>query len=81
MIKSAHEIDLMRLAAKVTLAAYEATHRSLKAGMTRKDVESMLETAHRQFGFEGGADVLVGEYSAVPMGRFFRRKFAKERLC
>lgn len=68
MIKSAHEIDLMRLAAKVTLAAYEATHRSLKAGMTRKDVESMLETAHRQFGFEGGADVLVGEYSAVPHG-------------
>ena len=28
----------MRLAAKVTLAAYEATYRSLKAGMTRKDV-------------------------------------------
>ncbi|MGC2246124.1 MAG: Xaa-Pro peptidase family protein [Terriglobales bacterium] len=68
MIKSAHEIELMRLAAKVTLAAYEATYRSLKAGMTRKDVESMLETAHRQLGFEGGADVLVGEYSAVPHG-------------
>ncbi|MFZ3340657.1 MAG: Xaa-Pro peptidase family protein [Terriglobales bacterium] len=68
MIKSAHEIELMRLAAKVTLAAYEATYRSLKAGMTRKDVESMLETAHRQLGFEGGADALVGEYSAVPHG-------------
>ncbi|MGA7687455.1 MAG: Xaa-Pro peptidase family protein [Terriglobales bacterium] len=68
MIKSAHEIDLMRLAAKVTLAAYEATYRSLKAGMTRKDVESLLETAHRQLGFEGGADVLVGEYSAFPHG-------------
>jgi len=68
MIKSAHEIELMRLAAKVTLAAYEATYRSLKAGMTRKDVESMLETAHRQLGFEGGADVLVGEYSAFPHG-------------
>jgi Xaa-Pro dipeptidase len=68
MIKSAHEIDLMQLAAKVTLAAYEATYRSLKAGMTRKDVESLLETAHRQLGFEGGADVLVGEYSAFPHG-------------
>ncbi|MGA9355059.1 MAG: M24 family metallopeptidase [Terriglobales bacterium] len=68
MIKSAHEIDLMRLAAKVTLAAYEATYRSLKAGMTRKDVEGLLETAHRQLGFEGGADVLVGEYSAFPHG-------------
>ena len=68
MIKSAHEIELMRLAAKVTLAAYEAAYRSLKAGMTRTNVESMLETAHRQLGFEGGADVLVGEYSAFPHG-------------
>jgi Xaa-Pro dipeptidase len=68
MIKSAHEIELMRLAAKVTLTAYEATYRSLKAGMARKDVTSLLETAHRQLGFEGGADVLVGEYSALPHG-------------
>ena len=68
MIKSAHEIDLMRLAAKVTLAAYEATFRSLKPGMTQKDVARMVETAHQQLGFEGGADVQVGEYSAFPHG-------------
>ncbi len=68
MIKSAHEIDLMRLAAKVSLAAYEATYRSLKAGMTQKDVAAMLETAHSRLGFEGGADVQVGEYSAFPHG-------------
>ncbi len=68
MIKSAHEIELMRLAAKVTLAAYEATYRSLKVGMTQKDVAKMVETAHRQLGFEGGADVQVGEYSAFPHG-------------
>jgi Xaa-Pro dipeptidase len=68
MIKSRHEIDLMRLAAKVTLAAYEATCRSLKAGMTQHDVEHMLEAAHRQLGFEGGADVQVGEYSSFPHG-------------
>ncbi len=68
MIKSAHEIELMRLAAKVTLAAYEATYRSLKTGMTQKDVAKMVETAHRQLGFEGGADVQVGEYSAFPHG-------------
>lgn len=68
MIKSAHEIDLMRLAAKVTLAAYEATYRSMKAGMTQKDVEGLIEAAHHQLGFEGGADVQVGEYSAFPHG-------------
>jgi len=68
MIKSGHEIGLMRLAAKVTLAAYEATYRSMKAGMTQHDVEEMIESAHRQLGFEGGADVQVGEFSSFPHG-------------
>jgi Xaa-Pro dipeptidase len=68
MIKSRHEIDLMRLASKVTLAAYEATYRSLKVGMTQRDVGELLEAAHRKLGFEGGADVQVGEFSAFPHG-------------
>ena len=68
MIKSPHEIDLMRLAAKVTLAAYEATYRSMKVGMTQHDVEELVEMAHRKLGFEGGADVQVGEFSAFPHG-------------
>ena len=68
MIKSRHEIELMRLASKVTLAAYEATYRSMKAGMTQRDVSDLLETAHRKLGFEGGADVQVGEFSSFPHG-------------
>jgi Xaa-Pro dipeptidase len=68
MIKSPHEIDLMRLAAKVTLIAYEATYRSLKPGMTQQDVEDLIEAAHHNLGFEGGADVQVGEFSAFPHG-------------
>jgi Xaa-Pro dipeptidase len=68
MFKSAHEIELMRLASKVTLMAYEATYRSLKPGMTQEDVEDLIEAAHRQLGFEGGADVQVGEFSAFPHG-------------
>jgi len=68
MIKSRHEIDLMRLASKVTLAAYEATYRSMKAGMTQREVSDLLEAAHRQLGFEGGAEVQVGEFSAFPHG-------------
>jgi len=67
-IKSAHEIELMRLAARVTLEAYNAVHRSLKPGMTNQDVEDLIEAAHRQLGFEGGADAQVGEYSAFPHG-------------
>ena len=68
MIKSQHEIGLMRLASKVTLMAYEATYRSLKPGMTQQDAEDMIEAAHRRLGFEGGADVQVGEFSAFPHG-------------
>lgn len=68
MIKSAHEIALMRLAAQVTLAAYEATFAALKDGMTQPDVEELVRKAHQQMGFTGGADVQVGEFSAFPHG-------------
>jgi len=68
MMKSPHEIELMRLASKATLIAYEATYRSLKPGMTQQDAEDLIEAAHRKLGFEGGADVQVGEFSAFPHG-------------
>jgi Xaa-Pro dipeptidase len=68
MIKSPHELELMRLASKVTLTAYEATYRSLKVGMTHHDVANLVEAAHRQLGFEGDALVLFGEFSAFPHG-------------
>ena len=67
-IKSAHEIALMRLAAKVTLAAYVAAHQALKPGMTNADFLHLVEAAHNQLGFEGGALVEVGEYAAFPHG-------------
>jgi Xaa-Pro dipeptidase len=68
MIKSAHEIALMRLAAQVTLAAYEAAYRAVKDGMTQQQLEELLQKAHEQLGFSGGADVQVGEFSAFPHG-------------
>src|SRR5689334_9597978 len=68
MIKSEHEIALMRLAAKATLAAYEAAYRGLKAGMTQKQFQDLIAAAHTLLGFEGGADVQVGEYSSFPHG-------------
>jgi len=68
MIKSPHEIELMRLASKVTLAAFDATYRALKPGMTQHDVADLIEKAHRQLGFEGDALVLLGEFSAFPHG-------------
>jgi Xaa-Pro dipeptidase len=58
----------MRLAAQVTLAAYEAAYRALKDGMTQPQVEESVRKAHEQLGFTGGADVQVGEFSAFPHG-------------
>jgi Xaa-Pro dipeptidase len=68
MIKSAHEIELMRLAAKVTLAAYAAAYNALREGMTQHDFADLVAAAHRQQGFEGYAEIQVGEYSALPHG-------------
>jgi Xaa-Pro dipeptidase len=67
-IKSQHELQLMKLANEVTLAAYEAAYRSTKEGMTQNDFGAMVQAAHAQQGFEGGASIQVGENSALPHG-------------
>jgi Xaa-Pro dipeptidase len=68
MIKSAHEIALMRLAAQVTLAAYEAVYHELRPGMTQRDVSNLIDAAYQQLGFPGEASVMVDEYTAYPHG-------------
>jgi Xaa-Pro dipeptidase len=68
MIKSAAELDLMRLANQVTLAAYEAVYRGLHDGVTQIDVGRWIEAAHEKLGFAGEALVEVGEFSAFPHG-------------
>jgi Xaa-Pro dipeptidase len=68
MIKSPHEIALMRLAAQVTLTAYEAAYTAVKDGITQGQLEELVRKAHEQLGFTGGADVQVGEFSAFPHG-------------
>ena len=68
MIKSAHEIALMRLAAQVTLAAYEAVYRALRVGMTQNQVGELISAAYAKLGFPGEASVEVDEYTAFPHG-------------
>jgi Xaa-Pro dipeptidase len=68
MIKSANEVALMRLAAQVTLAAYEAAYLATKEGTTQHQFEQLVSKAHEQLGFTGGADAQVGEFSAFPHG-------------
>lgn len=68
IVKDAHELALMRLAAEVTWKAYKAAYESLKEGMTQEDFARLVSAAHTQQGFQGGAGVQVGEYSALPHG-------------
>ena len=68
MIKSEHELELMRLANKVTLKAYEAAWKALRPGMTDQEFASLIAAAHDRLGFAGSAMVLVGKYSALPHG-------------
>lgn len=68
MIKSDHEIALMRLAARVTLIAYEAAYRGLKEGMTKPQLEDLIAAAYDHLGFPGEADVQVDQNTANPHG-------------
>ncbi len=68
MIKSEHELALMRLASKVSLMAYEAAYRSMHEGMTGDEFAGLVDAGHARMGFRGGADVLVGKWSALPHG-------------
>jgi Xaa-Pro dipeptidase len=68
MVKSAHEVALMRLASQVTLSVYEAVYRSLREGMTQHDVGDLIDRAYARTGFPGDASVMVGEFTAFPHG-------------
>lgn len=68
MVKSNHEIELMALANKITLTAYEAAYRALKEGMTQSEFSDLIAAAYAQLGFPGEASVQTGRYSALPHG-------------
>ena len=68
MVKSNHEIELMRLANQVTLTAYGAAYRAIREGMTQGELSDLIASAYVQLGFPGEASVQVGEYSALPHG-------------
>ena len=67
-IKSDHEVALMRLAAQVTLTAYEAAYRALQEGMTKPQFEDLIAAAYDRLGFPGEADVQVDQNTANPHG-------------
>jgi Xaa-Pro dipeptidase len=68
MIKSPHELELMRLANQVTLTAYRAAHQTLHDGMPQAELERMIMAAYTQLGFSGEVDIEIAENSSFPHG-------------
>ena len=68
MIKSAHEIALMRLACKATMSVYEATFKSLQPGMTDSDIRNLVHSGYERVGFQGDVIVAIAENSGSPHG-------------
>jgi Xaa-Pro dipeptidase len=68
MIKSDHELELMTLANKVTLTAFQAAYRAVREGMTHSDLEKLIAAATERLGFRGEVDIDIGENSSFPHG-------------
>jgi Xaa-Pro dipeptidase len=72
--KSAHELELMRLACEATFDVFRAVFASLKEGMSQEDIGKLVEAGFLKMGLHGGALVLLGESAALPHGTIKPRK-------
>jgi Xaa-Pro dipeptidase len=66
--KSAHELELMRLACEATFEVFRAVFASLKEGMSQEDIGKLVEGGFSKMGLRGGALVLLGASAALPHG-------------
>jgi Xaa-Pro dipeptidase len=67
-VKSAHELELMRLACEATCSVYRAVFASLKEGMSQSDVSALVEAGYAKMGLRGDAMVLFATAAALPHG-------------
>jgi Xaa-Pro dipeptidase len=72
--KSAHELELMRLACEATFDVFRAVFASLKEGLSQDDVGKLVEGGFEKMNLHGGALVLFGESAALPHGTIKPRK-------
>ena len=66
--KSAHELELMRLACDATFDVFRAVFASIKEGMSQEDIGKLVEGGFSKMGLRGGALVLLGASAALPHG-------------
>jgi Xaa-Pro dipeptidase len=66
--KSAHELELMRLACEATFDVFRAVFASLEPGMSQEEIGKLVEGGFSKMGLHGGALVLLGASAALPHG-------------
>jgi Xaa-Pro dipeptidase len=66
--KSAHELELMRLACEATFDVFRAVFVSLKPGMSQEDIGKLVQGGFSKMDLHGGALVLLGASAALPHG-------------
>lgn len=68
MYKTKAEIELMQKANDVTIEAYKAAFATIRPGMSQTELSNNITAAFKKLGYNGGASVQVGKYSALPHG-------------
>jgi Xaa-Pro dipeptidase len=66
--KSAHEIELMRLASLVTCEVYREVFANLKEGMSQENIGDLVIAGFSKMNLRGEALVLLGASAALPHG-------------
>jgi len=66
--KSAHELELLRLACESTCNVYRLVFENLQEGMTAEDINRMVMGGYAKMGLHGYALVLLGPAAALPHG-------------
>ena len=66
--KSAHELELMRLACEATCDVYRLVFSSLKEGMSEEEIAQLVNAGYGKMDLRGYALVLLGTSAALPHG-------------
>jgi len=78
--KSAHELELMRLACEATFDVFRVVFASLREGITQRDIAALVSQGFQRMGLAGGALVLLGEWAALPHGTTQQQKLVEGEI-
>ena len=76
-VKTAKEIAFMDLANRITKLAYREGFKSLRAGMTTRDLAGAISAATQKLGSQGGGGPQFGPNTAFPHGSQVQRTLAE----